>query len=81
MDVRLSPEQQALRDSAARIVDQLGPRAVGQLDDPERVAKLEAAVAAAGWRELRAAAADGAPWASGSKPPSSPRSSVAASPT
>ncbi len=29
MDVRLSPEQQALRDAAARLVDQLGPHAVG----------------------------------------------------
>jgi len=53
MDVRLSAEQQALRDSAAHIVDRLGPHAVGQLDDRERVAKLDAAVAASGWRELR----------------------------
>lgn len=65
MDVRLSPEQQALRDSAAQVVDRLGPRAVGQLDDGERVAKLDAAVAGAGWRELRVADDDGAPWASG----------------
>ena len=36
MDVRLSPEQQALRDSAAQVVDRLGPQAVGQLDDRER---------------------------------------------
>ena len=36
MDVRLSPEQQALRDSAAQVVDRLGPHAVGQLDDAER---------------------------------------------
>ena len=65
MDVRLSPEQQALRDSAAQVVDRLGPRAVGELDDPERAAKLDAAVAASGWRELRTATDDGAPWASG----------------
>jgi alkylation response protein AidB-like acyl-CoA dehydrogenase len=66
MDVRLSPEQRALRDSAAQVVERWGPHAVGQLDDTERRAKLDAAVAAAGWRELRAAAAeDGAPWASG----------------
>ena len=32
MDVRLSPEQEALRDSAAQIVARLGPKAVGQLD-------------------------------------------------
>jgi hypothetical protein len=65
MDVRLSAEQRALRDSAAQVVDRLGPQAVGQLDDAERVAKLDAAVAASGWRELRTATDDGTPWASG----------------
>ena len=65
MDVRLSPEQRALRDSAAQVVDRLGPQAVGQLEDLERRAKLDAAVAAAGWRELRAATDGGEPWASG----------------
>lgn len=64
MDVRLSPEQQALRDSAAQVVDRLGPRAVGELGDAERVAKLDAAIAASGWRELRHAGDGGAPWAS-----------------
>jgi alkylation response protein AidB-like acyl-CoA dehydrogenase len=65
MDVRLSPEQEALRDSAAQMVDRLAPRTVAQLDDPERADKLEAAVAAAGWRELRVAEGGGAPLASG----------------
>ena len=65
MDVRLSPEQRALRDSAAQVVANLGPKAVGQLDDAERVAKLDAAVVAAGWREFRAADEGGTPWASG----------------
>ena len=65
MDVRLSPEQVALRDSAAQVVDRLGPHAVGELDDPERAGKLDAAVAASGWRELRSATDDGSPWASG----------------
>ena len=65
MDVRLSAEQQALRDSVAQVCDHLGPHAVGELDDLERVAKLEAAVAASGWRELRVAEDDGAPLASG----------------
>ena len=64
MDVRLSTEQVALRESAARVVDQLGPKAVGQLDDAERAAKLDAAVTASGWRELRTAGDDGRPWAS-----------------
>ena len=64
MDVRLSPEQQALRDSAARVVGELGPRTVAQLDDAARAARLEAAVAAAGWREVRTAGDDGMPCAS-----------------
>ena len=50
MDVRLSPEQIALRDSAAQAVDRLGAHTVRELDDPERAAKLDAAVAASGWR-------------------------------
>jgi alkylation response protein AidB-like acyl-CoA dehydrogenase len=66
MDVRLSPEQQALRDSTAQIVDRLGPKAVGQLDDRERAEKLEAAVAATGWRDLRADEG-GAPLAGGTE--------------
>ena len=61
MDVRLSPEQVALRDSAAQVVDRLGPATVAQLDDAERAGKLDAAVAAAGWRELRTATDDGKP--------------------
>jgi alkylation response protein AidB-like acyl-CoA dehydrogenase len=65
MDVRLSSEQVALRDSAAQVVDRLGPATVAQLDDAERAGKLDAAVAAAGWRELRTATDDGEPWASG----------------
>ncbi|HEY9555860.1 MAG TPA: hypothetical protein VIR58_03950, partial [Acidimicrobiales bacterium] len=64
MDVRLSPEQQALRDSVAQVVDRLAAQAVGQLDDAERAAKLDAAVAASGWRELRNPEGDG-PLASG----------------
>lgn len=64
MDVRLSSEQRALRDSVVQLVDRLGPGSVLDLDDSERTAKLDAAVAAAGWRELRSAADDGAPWAS-----------------
>jgi hypothetical protein len=65
MDVRLSPEQRALRDSVAQVVCRLGPQAVGELDDAERTAKLDAAVTASGWRELRTATDDGRPWASG----------------
>jgi alkylation response protein AidB-like acyl-CoA dehydrogenase len=65
MDVRLSAEQQALRDSAAQVAARLGPGSVGALDDGERREKLEAAVAATGWRELRVAVDDsGGPLAS-----------------
>jgi alkylation response protein AidB-like acyl-CoA dehydrogenase len=64
MDVRLSSEQRALRDSAAQVVDRLGPHTVGQLDDLERAAKLDAAVDASGWRELRIPTDNGTPWAS-----------------
>jgi len=58
VDVRLSPEQQALRDSVRQVVEHHGPKAVGQLDDDERKGKLDAAVAASGWRELRIAIDD-----------------------
>jgi alkylation response protein AidB-like acyl-CoA dehydrogenase len=68
MDVRLSPEQEALRDSAAQIVDKLGPKAVGQLDDPARKARLNTAVDESGWRELRVATGPGMPLASGVEP-------------
>jgi hypothetical protein len=64
VDVRLSPEQLALRDSAAQVVDRLGPHAVAELDDAERASKLDAAVAASGWRELRSASEGSQPWAS-----------------
>jgi alkylation response protein AidB-like acyl-CoA dehydrogenase len=65
MDVRLSSEQVALRDSVAQVVDRLTAQAVGQLDDRQRADKLDAAVEASGWRELRAAEDDGSPLASG----------------
>jgi len=64
MDVRFSAEQQALRDSAVQVVERLAPKSVGQLGEPERSAKLDAAVAASGWRELRASSDTGDPWAS-----------------
>ena len=64
MDVRLSPEQVALRDSAAQAIGRLGPGTVAALDDRERAAKLDAAVVESGWRELRTADDGGAPWAS-----------------
>ena len=65
MDVRFSPEQLALRDSVAQVVDRLRPRAVGELEDSERSTKLDAAVVASGWRELRTGDEGTAPLASG----------------
>jgi alkylation response protein AidB-like acyl-CoA dehydrogenase len=65
MDVRLSAEQQALRDSVARVVDRYGPDTVRSLDDTERRAGLDAAVDASGWRDLRLPTGGGAPQASG----------------
>jgi hypothetical protein len=53
MDVRLTNEQQQLRDAAAKLADDLGPGSVQELDDATRVARLEKTVAGAGWRELR----------------------------
>ena len=64
MDVRLSPEQKALRDAAANVADQLGPLTVRQLDDHDRRLRLEKAVVASGWREMRTPDEDGRPWAS-----------------
>jgi hypothetical protein len=64
MDVRLSFEQQALRDSVAQAIGRTGPKSVADLADHERAAKLDAAVEAAGWRELRAAADGTEPLAS-----------------
>jgi hypothetical protein len=65
VDVRLSPEQKALRDAAAQVADRLGPSTVAALDDRERAAKLDATVEATGWRELRVGTGDGGPLASG----------------
>jgi alkylation response protein AidB-like acyl-CoA dehydrogenase len=65
VDVRLSPEEVALRDSVAQVVDRMGPRTVVQVDDLERRDKLDATVAASGWRELRAPNEGWAPLASG----------------
>ena len=65
MDVRLTPEQAALRHSAARIVDRLGPGTVRGLDDAERAGRLDAAVAASGWREFRVPVDGRSPLASG----------------
>jgi alkylation response protein AidB-like acyl-CoA dehydrogenase len=59
MDARLSAEQAELREAAAKLADDLGPRSVLDLDDADRQARLEKALAATGWRTLRADGASG----------------------
>jgi hypothetical protein len=59
MDARLSTEQRELRDAAAKLADDLGPHSVLDLADAGRVARLEKAVAATGWRSLRSDGAGG----------------------
>ncbi|MBF0662344.1 acyl-CoA dehydrogenase family protein [Rhodococcus sp. (in: high G+C Gram-positive bacteria)] len=59
MDVRLTNEQQQLRDAAARLADELGPGSVQDLDDAARRARLEKTVDSTGWRSLRSDGASG----------------------
>ena len=59
MDVRLTNEQQQLRDAAAKLADDLGPGSVADLDDQARLARLEKAVEATGFRTLRSDGASG----------------------
>jgi hypothetical protein len=65
MDVRLSPVQEALRESVSVVADRHGPRSVRDLDDPGRSERLGAAIVASGWRELRVPTVDRVPLASG----------------
>ncbi|MFF0011453.1 acyl-CoA dehydrogenase family protein [Streptomyces sp. NPDC005374] len=59
MDVRLTAEQRQLRGAAARLADDLGPGSVLGLEDGDRLARLEKAVEATGWRTLRTDGASG----------------------
>jgi hypothetical protein len=59
MDVRLTAEQQQLRDAAAKLADDLGPGAVQDLADENRIARLDKQVEATGWRSLRSDGASG----------------------
>ncbi|GAB2961033.1 acyl-CoA dehydrogenase family protein [Streptomyces pseudoechinosporeus] len=59
MDVRLTAEQRQLRDAAARLAADLGPGSVLDLDDADRIARLEKAVETTGWRTLRSDGASG----------------------
>lgn len=53
MDVRLTAEQQQLRDAAAKLADDLGPGSVQDLANSERIAKIDKQIQLAGWRSLR----------------------------
>ncbi|KMO84950.1 acyl-CoA dehydrogenase [Mycolicibacterium chubuense] len=53
MDVRLTSEQEQLRAAAAELAAGLGPGSVAELDDEVRVARLEKALDATGFRVLR----------------------------
>jgi hypothetical protein len=59
MDVRLTAEQQQLRDAAAKLGDDLGPGAVQDLDDQKRIALLDKQIDLTGWRSLRSDGASG----------------------
>lgn len=59
MDVRLTAEQQQLRDAAAKLADDLGPGAVSDLADDGRIARLDKQVTTTGWRSLRSDGATG----------------------
>lgn len=59
MDVRLTPEQQQLRDAAAKLADDLGPGAVQDLADEKRIARLDKQIDMTGWRSLRSDGASG----------------------
>ncbi|OBF00415.1 acyl-CoA dehydrogenase family protein [Mycobacterium sp. 852002-10029_SCH5224772] len=59
MDVRLTTEQQQLRDAAAKLADDLGPGAVQDLDDQTRIARLDKQIGSTGWRSLRSDGASG----------------------
>jgi hypothetical protein len=59
MDVRLTTEQQQLRDAAAKLSDDLGPGSVQDLADDGRISKLDKQIQQTGWRSLRSDGASG----------------------
>jgi hypothetical protein len=59
MDVRLTAEQQQLRDAAAKLADDLGPGSVQDLADDDRIARLDKQIEMTGWRSLRSDEASG----------------------
>jgi Acyl-CoA dehydrogenase, C-terminal domain len=59
MDVRLTAEQQQLRDAAAKMAEDLGPGSVQELADDGRITRLDKQIEITGWRSLRSDGASG----------------------
>jgi hypothetical protein len=59
MDVRLTAEQQQLRDAAAKLADDLGPGSVQDLADEARITRLDKQIEMTSWRSLRSDGASG----------------------
>jgi hypothetical protein len=59
MDVRLTAEQQQLRDAAAKLSDDLGAGSVQDLADDGRITRLDRQIQQTGWRSLRSDGASG----------------------
>ena len=59
MDVRLTAEQQQLRDAAAKLADDLGPGSVSELAENSRITRLDKQIETTGWRSLRSDEASG----------------------
>jgi hypothetical protein len=59
MDVRLTAEQQQLRDAAAKLADDLGPGSVQDLAADDRIVRLDKQIQTTGWRSLRSDGATG----------------------
>jgi Acyl-CoA dehydrogenase, C-terminal domain len=59
MDVRLTAEQQQLRDAAAKLADDLGPGSVQDLADDARITRLDKQIEMTSWRSLRSDGASG----------------------
>ena len=59
MDVRLTAEQQQLRDAAAKLADDLGPGCGARPRRRRRIARLDKQIEMTGWRSLRSDGASG----------------------
>ena len=81
MDTRDTPEQAELRRSARQLARELGPTAVGDLDDATRAKRLAARSATQAGSSCDTTTAQGHRWRAAWRRPSSPTRSVAPSRT